>query len=104
MLPEVLLTSGLVSAAVTALVGPLVFHLLKQREERRRKTFDIRYAEYKHYLKALESLSSTSHADFEVFMKSSAQKCLTEILSGDSEPPRLSWRPDGLSQAATMEV
>jgi hypothetical protein len=75
------LQPAIIAAVVTAIVGPLIFHLLKHRDEKRRRSFDIRYAEYKHYLKALEQVASSSLADFEKSMATTYADCLKEILA-----------------------
>ena len=82
---QAILASTLVSAVVTALVGPLVFHFLKRRDERKRRTFEVRYAEYKHYLRAIESLASVSHADLERFMRESYNNCMEDIFAGSAD-------------------
>lgn len=82
---EAIIQPAIVAAVVTAIVGPLIFFFLKRWDEKKRRNFEIRYAEYKHYLKALEQISSSSHADFERFMGQSYADCLKE-----SSPPRAS--------------
>ena len=82
---EKLLTSAVVAAVVSAIVGPLIFFFLKRWDEKNRRTFDIRYDEYKHYLKALEQISSAGHADFERFMSETYAQCLNDILTSEGE-------------------
>jgi len=86
---EKLLTSAVVAAVVSAIVGPLIFLFLKRWDEKNRRTFDIRYAEYNHYLRAIEQISSAGNAEFERFMSETYAQCLKEILSteGDSNQP-----------------
>lgn len=78
---ETLLTSAVVAAVVTAITGTLIFFFLKRWEDKKRRTFDIRYNEYKHYLKALEHISSTIPEDFERFMNEPYAQCLNEFIA-----------------------
>lgn len=84
-----LLQPAIVAAAVSAIIGPTIFYFLKNRDDRRRRNFDIRYAEYKHYLKALEQITSAGREDFENFMATTYANCLQEILEteGQSNEP-----------------
>ena len=83
---EKLLTSAaVVAAVVTAIIGPLIFFFLKRWEDKKRRTFDIRYNEYKHYLKALEQISSAAQEDFERFMSETYAQCLHDILAAEGE-------------------
>jgi hypothetical protein len=83
---EKLLTPAIVSAFVTAIIAPLVFFFLKRWDEKNKRNFEIRYAEYKHYLKALEQITSSAQEDFEKFMSEGYAQCLQRILTqeGDS--------------------
>ena len=91
MVPEELLQPAIVAAVVSAIVGPLIFHILKHRDEKRKRGFEIRYAEYKHYLKALEKIASANLTDFEGSMATTYADCLKEILAteGQSHGPLL---------------
>jgi len=86
---EEILQPAVVAAIVSAIVGPLIFFLLKRWDDKKRRNFEIRYAEYKHYLKALEQIASSSHADFERFMSTAYASCMNEILTteGQSSAP-----------------
>jgi hypothetical protein len=86
---EAILQSAVVAAIVSAIVGPLIFFLLKRWDDKKRRNFEIRYAEYKHYLKALEKIASSSQADFERFMSETYASCMNEILTteGQSSDP-----------------
>lgn len=89
MTVQEILQPAVVAAIVSAIVGPLIFFLLKQWDDKKRRNFEIRYAEYKHYLKALEQIASSSHADFERFMSETYASCMNEILTteGQSSAP-----------------
>lgn len=82
MTPELILTSSLVSALVTAILGPAIFYILKTREDRKRRQFEIKFGEFKHYLKALEQISRFSGEEFEKYMSGPAQRCMESILTG----------------------
>lgn len=86
---EAMIQPAIVAAVVTAIIGPLIFFFLKRWDEKKRRNFEIRYVEYKHYLKALEQISSSSHADFERLMGQTYADCLKEILvtEGQSNEP-----------------
>jgi len=55
---QVILTSAVVSAIVTGVLGPTVVFILQAREERRRREFDVRFQEYRKYVQALEDMSA----------------------------------------------
>ncbi len=82
MTPELILTSSLVSALVSAILGPAIFYILKTREDRRRRQFETKFGEFKHYLKALEQISKFSGEEFEKYMSGPAQKCMESVLTG----------------------
>jgi len=52
-----LITPAKVSTVITAILAPLMFYLLKRRDEQKKRQFEVRYAEYKKYLQVLEELS-----------------------------------------------
>lgn len=87
--PEAILQPAVVAAIVSAIVGPLIFFILKRWDDKKRRNFDLRYAEYKHYLKALEQISASGHADFERLMGETYANCLKDILAteGQSNEP-----------------
>lgn len=86
---EGLLTSAVVATIVSGIVGPLIFFFLKRWDDKKRRNFEIRYDEYKHYLKALEQITSASQAAFERFMSETYADCLKDILTteGKSSEP-----------------
>jgi len=88
---EVIWQPAVVAAVVSAIVGPLIFFFLKRWDEKNRRNFEIRYSEYKHYLKALEDIASASQSDFERFMRETYADCLKDILAteGRSDEPLL---------------
>lgn len=81
---KTLLASAVVSATVTAIIGPLIFFFLKRWDEGKKRSFEIRYAEYKHYLKALEQITASSRTDFERFMNEGYAECMRKILTEDN--------------------
>ena len=76
-----LLTPALVSTAITALLAPLIFFWLKRRDERRKRTFEIRYAEYKHYLRALDEIAAVSRNESEQFFAETISNAFHSILT-----------------------
>ena len=60
-----ILTPAVVSTAVTAVLAPLLFFWLKRRDEKRKRNFEVRYAEYKHYLRTLDEIASASRVETE---------------------------------------
>jgi len=67
---------------VSAILGPAIFYILKTREDRRRRQFETKFGEFKHYLKALEQISKFSGEEFEKYMSGPAQKCMESVLTG----------------------
>lgn len=62
-----LLTPVVVSTVVTTVLAPLLFFWLKRRDEKRKRKFEVRYAEYKHYLHTLDEIASASRVETERF-------------------------------------
>ncbi len=85
MTTEAILQPAVVAAIVSAIVGPLIFFLLKRWDDKKRRNFEIRYEEYKHYLKALEQIASSSHTDFERLMSETYASCINEILTTEGQ-------------------
>lgn len=85
MVIERLLAPAIVSVVVTAIVAPLIFFFLKRWDEKNKRNFEIRYAEYKHYLKALEQITASAQEDFEIFMADDFTQCLKRILTREGE-------------------
>jgi hypothetical protein len=86
---EKLLTPAIVAAIVSAIVGPLVFFFLKRWDDKNRRTFDIRFNEYKHYLKALEQISSSTHVEFERFLSETYAEHFAKILSTEGDATQI---------------
>lgn len=82
---ENLVTPVVVSAVVTAIVGPFIFFFLKRWDEDKKRNFEIRYAEYKHYLKSLEQIAVSGRSDFERFMNEGYAECMRKILKGEGD-------------------
>lgn len=101
---EEILQPAVVAAVVTAVIGPLIFFQLKRWDDKKRRNFEIRYAEYKHYLKALEQIAESSHTDFEKFMGETYANCLKEILAtkGQSSEPLLRLNHEVNNLAASV--
>ncbi len=85
MTPELILTSSVVSAIVSAIVGPAIFHYLKSRDEKERRQFETKFSEFKYYLNALEEISRFSGEEFSKYMRGPAQECMEKILTCESE-------------------
>lgn len=88
---EKLMASAVVAAVVSAIVCPLIFLFLKRWDDKNRRKFDIRFAEYKHYLRALEQISAADLWNFEQFLSETYAKCFEGILltEGKSKDPLL---------------
>ena len=61
-------------------MAPIIFYLLKRRDDIKKRNFDIRYTEYKHYLKTLDEITATTRIDFEKDFIATANKCFKEII------------------------
>jgi hypothetical protein len=85
-LPE-LIAPALVSAAVTAVLAPLLFFLLKKRDERKRRQFDLRYAEYKKCLQVLEEIAVVARVDLKQACTGIVESALKDVLA-DPDPSR----------------
>jgi hypothetical protein len=82
---EALLTSVVVSAVVTSIIGPGIFYLLKAREDRKQRQFERNFGEFKHYLRALEDVSRFSGDEFEAYMSGPARECMEAVLAAEDE-------------------
>ncbi|HXI35918.1 MAG TPA: hypothetical protein VNH80_03320, partial [Burkholderiales bacterium] len=84
---------------VTVVLAPLLFFLLKSREEGRRRQFEVRYAEYKKCLQALEQIAAVARIDFKQAYTGIAASALKEALAEADEDygPRLQKGLDELS-------
>lgn len=76
-----LLTPALVSTVVTAVLAPLLFFWLKRRDEKRQRNFEVRYAEYKHYLRTLDEIASASRVEIERFFSETVATTFKTILA-----------------------
>jgi|ERR1700693_1802907 len=77
--------SALVSLGVTAVLSPLLFFFLNAREQRRKRTLDLRYMEYKEYLSALGKIAEAGRTDFEAFMRDTMGDHFTNIMQGKGD-------------------
>lgn len=87
-----LITPALVSAAITAILAPLMFYLLKRRDERKKRHFEVRYAEYKKYLQVLEEIVATTRMDFEQSYTKTVGSILHDILAEPENAPSHAMR------------
>jgi len=89
----------LVSAATTAILTPLLYFLLKRRDERKKLHFELRYAEYRKCLQALEEIAAVARIDFKQIYTAIAASALKEALADADEDysPRLQKGLDELS-------
>jgi len=94
-----LIAPAVVSAVVTVVLAPLLFFLLKSREEGRRRQFEVRYVEYKKCLQALEQIAAVARIDFKQAYTGIAASALKEALAEADEDygPRLQKGLDELS-------
>lgn len=83
-----LLTPAVISAAVTSVLAPLFFFILKQRDERQKRNFEVRYSEYKKYLSTLEEITRSSSTDFERDFMKTATESMNRILLGGPDADR----------------
>lgn len=79
-----LITPALISILITAFLAPLLFYLLKRGDDKRKRNFEVRYAEYMRYLKTLDEIATLSRFEFEQFYTQTIAKTFRSILS-DSE-------------------
>ena len=80
-----LLTPAIVSTILTAILAPLLFYLLKRHDEKRKRTFDIRFAEYKKYLQTLDAIAEATRLDFENNFMESISESFRNIIEGTDE-------------------
>lgn len=76
-----LLTPAIVSVVISGIIAPLAFYFLKRRDEETKRNFDVRYAEYKHYLKTLDEITVAVRADSEKFFAETVSNTFKSILS-----------------------
>ena len=79
------LTPAIVSTIITGILAPFIFHFLKRRDEEKRRNFDVRYAEYKHYLKTLDEITAAVRIDSEKFYVETIANSFRSILSGEED-------------------
>lgn len=77
-----LVTPAAISAVVTSVLAPLIFYILKRRDERQKRNFEVRYSEYKKYLGTLDEIARSSSADFERDFMQTATGSMNRILLG----------------------
>ncbi len=73
------------SGVVGAFVSTVVTHFLKQRADRERRNFDIRYSEYKKYLAALEEIASKGREAMESLMEMFFKQYIPRLLASCSD-------------------
>ena len=76
-----ILTPAAVSTVVTAVLAPLLFFWLKRRDEKRKRNFEVRYAEYKHYLRTLDEIASASRIESERFFSETIATTFKTIIT-----------------------
>jgi hypothetical protein len=80
-----LLTPTAISVVVTSVLAPLIFYILKRRDERQKHNFEVRYSEYKKYLGTLDEIARSSGADFERDFMQTATGSMNRILLGNPD-------------------
>jgi hypothetical protein len=80
-----LIVPALVGATVAALLTPVLFFLLKKGDERKKHHFEVRYAEYKRVLQAIEEIAAAARIDFKQSYTAVVASTLKEVLT-DHEP------------------
>ena len=80
-----IVTPAIVSAFVTAILAPLLFYYLKRKDERIKRNFDVRYAEYKKYLATLEGVTQAARGDFEKDYLNSVSDVMNDILTNPAK-------------------
>jgi hypothetical protein len=80
-----ILTSAVVSAAVTSLLGPIVQSHLSRRQEKRKRDFEIKYQEYKRYVEALDRISAEWTVRGMAMIRE-AQEHFNAVVVGDGDP------------------
>jgi len=75
-----IVTPALISTLITALLAPSTFYFLKRRDEKRKRNFEVRFAEYKKYLQTMEEISEASRVDFEKIFSESISANFKNIL------------------------
>ena len=95
-----LIAPAAVGAAITALLALLLFFLLKGRDERKKRHFELRYAEYKNCLRALEAIAAAARIDlkqsYTAVVASTLKDVLTEPEQSSDYGLRLDKELDGL--------
>ena len=95
-----LIAPAVVSAAVTAVLTPLLFFLLKSREERKKRQFEVRYAECKKYLQVLAEIAAVARIDLKQAYTEIVASTLKDALANAEADysPRLQKGLDDLSR------
>ena len=85
---------ALVGAAVTALLALVVFFLLKRRDERKKRHFELRYAEYKTCLQVLERIAAAARIDLKQSYTAIVASTLKDVLTGPEQSSDYGQRLD----------
>jgi len=89
-----LIAPAAVSAVVTALLAPLLFFLLKRRDERRKRQVELRYAEYKNCLRILEEIAAAARIDLKQSYTAVVGSTLKDVLADPGQSSDYSLRLD----------
>src|SRR6267143_4775541 len=81
------LTSALVAAVVSGVIGPLLLFFLHRGEDRRRQGFEVRFREYTKYLLSLEDMSSLWEEKAMGFLRN-AKANFEAILREEGDPTK----------------
>jgi len=81
-----LIAPAAVGAAMTALLALALFFLLKRRDERKKRHFEVRYAEYRNCLRVLEEIAAAARID----LKQSYTAVVASTLKGVLAEPEQS--------------
>jgi hypothetical protein len=76
-----LIVPVVVSAAVAAVLTPVLFFVLKRRDERQKRHFEVRYTEYKKYLQAIEEIAAAARIDLKQSYTAVVASTLKDMLA-----------------------
>lgn len=96
-----LVTPAIVSAIVTGLLVPLAFYVLKRRDARQQRRFDIRYEQYQRFLTKLDEIAESSRTAFHSEFGPLLSAVFTRILRGEGTESALLELNDGLQSLTT---
>ena len=98
-----LIAPVIVCAVVTAVLAPLLFFLLKKLDERKKGRFEVRHAEYKKCLQALEAIAAVARVDFKQSYTGIVTTALKDILADPDQSSDYSLRLEkGLAGLASQ--